>query len=217
MLIDEVESSLHPRAQRRLIRDLANKCRELELQVILTTHSPYVLDELPLEARAYILQTHGRREIVYGVSPEFAMTKMDDVPHHECDLYVEDARAATMLTEILAAHRSALVQRCRTIPYGAASVGQALGQMTAKGRFPTPSCVYLDGDQAAATGCLKLPGDDAPERVVFAALQAVNWTGLKERVGRDYSNVADACRQAMTLGDHHEWVIACLQASATFE
>ncbi|MGC1884646.1 MAG: AAA family ATPase [Stellaceae bacterium] len=42
VLIDEIESSLHPRSQRRIIRDLAERCRERELQIILTTHSPYV-------------------------------------------------------------------------------------------------------------------------------------------------------------------------------
>lgn len=47
VLIDEIETSLHPRAQRRLIRDLADRCRELDAQVVLTTRSPYVLDELP--------------------------------------------------------------------------------------------------------------------------------------------------------------------------
>ena len=45
ILIDEIETSLHPRAQRRLIRYLAEKCRQLDLQIILTTHSPYILDE----------------------------------------------------------------------------------------------------------------------------------------------------------------------------
>jgi predicted ATPase len=50
ILIDEIESSLHPRAQRRLIRDLADRCRERELQVVITTHSPYILAELPPEA-----------------------------------------------------------------------------------------------------------------------------------------------------------------------
>jgi predicted ATPase len=209
VLIDELESSLHPRAQRRLIRDLASKARELELQVVLTTHSPYVLEELPLEARAYILQpTTGTREIVYGVSPEFAMSKMDDVQHYECDLYVEDHRAATMLEEILVAHARSLVLRCRTIPYGAASVGQALGQMAANYRFPAPSCVFLDGDQGSARGCLNLPGEDSPERVVFTDLSAKGWGELAKRIGRDYSQMVDACRQAMTLGDPHEWVNA---------
>jgi len=48
VLIDEVESSLHPRLQRRLIRDLAELARLLELQIVVTAHSPTVLDELPV-------------------------------------------------------------------------------------------------------------------------------------------------------------------------
>jgi predicted ATPase len=207
VLIDEIESSLHPRVQRRLIRDLAERCRERELQVILTTHSPYVLEELPDEARAHILQTtSGRREIVYGVSPEFAMNKMDDVPHFECDLYVEDARAETMLIEILAVRAPSLIHRCQPIPYGATSVGRALGQMVAGKRFPRPSCVYLDGDAGAAVGCVLLPGEDAPERVVFEALQAANWGRVHERTGRGFSDVADACTRAMANTDHHDWI-----------
>lgn len=207
VLIDEVESSLHPRAQRRLIRDLAELCRESELQIVLTTHSPYVLEELPLDARACIIQAlDGSREIVYGVSPEFAMTQMDDIAHHECDLYVEDQRARGMLIEILAAHSPALVKRCQIITYGAASVGMALGQMAANDRFPRPTLVFLDGDNGPATGCLLLPGDDAPERVVFESLQACDWGQLALRTGRGYSDVVDACRKAMALTSHHDWV-----------
>ena len=206
VLIDEIESSLHPRTQRRLIRDLAEKCRERELQVILTTHSSYVLAELPPEARAYIMLVGNSREIIYGVSPEFAMTKMDDVPQPECDLYVEDLRAQALLTEILVEHARELVERCQVIPYGAASVGQALGQMVERHRFPRPSRVFLDGDQASSPGCVNLPGDDAPERVVFESLKAVNWQGIAERVGRPFAEVADACGRAMTITDHHVWV-----------
>lgn len=206
VLIDEVETSLHPRAQRRLIRDLAAICRERELQVVLTTHSPYILDELPLEARAYIMTTSEGRSIVYGVSPDFAMTRMDDVAHFECDLYVEDEHAKTMLTEILAAHQRDSVRRCQIIPFGSAQVGQALGLMTLGDRFPRPSCVFLDGDQGNASGCFHLPGGDAPERVVFNSLRANNWLETPSRTGRDFSEFADACSDAMSHGDHHEWV-----------
>ena len=207
VLIDEIESSLHPRTQRRMIRDLANKCREREWQVVLTTHSSFILSELPPEARAYIMQIGAERSIIYGVSPEFAMTKMDDVAQPECDLYVEDPRAQTMLTEILFEHGQELVQRCQIIPYGAASVGQALGQMVSKGSFPRPSRVFLDGDQAAAPGCVRLPGDDAPERVVFEAIRSRGWKGISERVGRPHASVGDECSRAMAISDHHEWVL----------
>ena len=206
VLIDEIESSLHPRAQRRLIRDLAERCREREWQVVLTTHSPYVLSELPPEARAYIMQVGTARTIIYGVSPEFAMTKMDDVAQPECDLFVEDIRAQTLLTEILVEQAPHVIQRSRIIPYGAASVGQALGLMVYQGRFPRPSRVFLDGDQATSVGCINLPGDDAPERVVFEGMRAHNWGSIHQRVGRPFANVADACGRAMVVSDHHEWV-----------
>jgi AAA domain, putative AbiEii toxin, Type IV TA system len=206
VLIDEIESSLHPRAQRRLVRDLAERCREREIQIILTTHSPYVLEELPFEARKYILETKDSKKVVSGVSPQFAMTKMDDEVYPECDLFVEDNAAKTMLSELLAFHGKEVFPRCQIIPFGAASVGQALGQMVEQERFPRPSLVFLDGDNAPAQGCVLLPGGDAPEQVIFNALRQTAWGDVSARIGRDLSLVADACSSAMTLGDHHEWI-----------
>jgi predicted ATPase len=203
LLIDEIESSLHPRTQRRLIRDLAERCREKEWQVIITTHSPYVLEELPAAARACIIEVQGRREIIYGVSPEFAMTKMDDLSHPECDLYVEDDRAHVFLMEILAERAPDVLQRCQVTAYGAASVGRALGQMVTK--FKRPTRVFLDGDVGPAPGCISLPGGDAPEVIVFTELKS-DWKSLAVRVGRQYAAVADACERAMLSGDHHEWI-----------
>jgi hypothetical protein len=186
---------------------LADKCRESELQIILTTHSPYILDELPYEARAQIIQTEMGRSIVYGVSPEFAMTKMDDIPQYECDLYVEDKRSQMLLIEILIKHaKGELVLGCRLIPYGAASVGRALGIMNSQKRFPRPSCVFLDGDQAEQVGCIKLPGEDAPERVVFEQLRVRNWPGIAARTGRAHADVSDACNRSMSLTNHRDWI-----------
>lgn len=206
VLIDEIESSLHPRAQRRLVRDLAERCRDLEVQIILTTHSPYILEELPLEARMYILETQATKEIVSGVSPQFAMTKMDELAYPECDLYVEDNAAKAMLEELLAKHAKEIFIRCSIIPCGAASVGQALGQMVARNAFRRPTRVFLDGDNAEAVGCILLPGGDAPEQVVFKSLKSRGWGNLWTRVARDMMVVSSACTAAMTAHDHHDWV-----------
>ena len=207
VLIDEIETSLHPRVQRRMIRDLAEECRLNDIQVILTTHSPFILDELPLEARLYIMkQEDGSREIVTGVSPEFAMTKMDEENHPECDVYVEDERAKILLGEVLVSKRSNLWERCISVAYGSAQVGYSLGQMADGGRFARPTVVFVDGDQEVKSGCSVLPGSDAPERVVFDALDKQNWASLHTRINRGYSDVADACKQAMTYTNHHDWV-----------
>jgi predicted ATPase len=206
VLIDEIESSLHPRAQRRLIRDLAEQCREREFQLMLTTHSPYILEELPLEARMYILETDDTKKVISGVSPQFAMTKMDDDVYPECDLYVEDVAAKVMLEEILAFHGKEIFARCAIVPFGSANVGHALGQMVAGDRWRRKSRVFLDGDNAEAPGCILLPGGDAPERVVFRALKAIKWGTVWSRIARDIDLVNEACTTAMTLSDNHEWV-----------
>jgi len=206
VMIDEIEASLHPRAQRRLIRDLAVLCKEQDIQIIVTTHSPYVLSELPPEGRVYLMDSVGGKQIITGVSPEFAMTKMDDEIHPESDVYVEDARSSIMLREIIVALDRDLASRLQFVPFGAASVGRALGQMVTNCRFPRPSFVFLDGDQEEAPGCGLLPGGDAPERVVFEGLYANGWGNVHERVGRSPSEVIDACIASMTLSDHHEWV-----------
>jgi len=164
------------------------------------------LDELPLEARAYIMLTEGGREIVYGVTPDFAMSRMDDVPHYECDLYVEDPRSKRFLSEIIVAGESSLLRRCQIVPFGAASVGRSLGEMVAKGRFPRPTRVFLDGDESLSEGCFILPGGDAPERVVFQGLAEINWGDLAQRIGRGASETIDSCQSAKLLADHHAWL-----------
>jgi len=208
ILIDEIESSLHPRAQRRLIRDLAEAARLQECQIVLTTHSPYVLEELPLSARIQILEGGKSKQIAVGVSPHFAMTKMDDTQHPDCELYVEDERSAVWLAEMLSRDLPEAFARSTIIPYGAANVGAALGQMVKNGRWPRTTLVFLDGDQDETEGCLLLPGGDAPERVVFAKLKSMGWRNLWTRIARPISDVTDACNKAMLLADHHQWLRA---------
>lgn len=65
VIIDEVEASLHPRAQRRLVRFLINQCRLKRIQIIISTHSPYILEELPTEARVLLIPAPGGPNIIY--------------------------------------------------------------------------------------------------------------------------------------------------------
>ena len=134
------------------------------------------------------------------------MTRMDEYPAPECEAYVEDERAKDMLREIIVAHKPELAERVMITPYGAASVGRALGIMAFQKRFQRPTAVFLDGDQSDAPGCNLLPGDDAPERVIMEGLRDKNWGRLHERTGRNFADVADACRQGMSLSAHHDWV-----------
>lgn len=127
-----------------MIRDLAERARIDHLQIIVTTHSPYILEELPAEARIQIVNTANGKEVVRGVSPNFAMTKMDEDIHPDGDLYVEDTEAQILVQEILADVQRDLLPRVEITPYGAASVGRSLGIMVNGNRFRRPTAVFLD-------------------------------------------------------------------------
>jgi len=206
VLIDEIESSLHPRAQRRLVRDLAQVCRERELQIVLSTHSPYILEELPPEARLQIFEQGGKRVVMTGVSPEFAMSKMDDIIHPEVEIYVEDEAAKILLTEIIVHSNQDLSSRIYISTFGSASVGYQLGHMVSNKKFLKAVGVFLDGDCKEGEGCCLLPGADAPEVLVFSDLIGIDWGDIWARLKRDTGMVSDACLSCMTLNDHHDWV-----------
>ena len=205
ILIDEIETSLHPSAQRRLIRDLATVSRIKKVQFIVTTHSPYILDELPNYARIQIINDSGERRIVLGVSSEFALSYMDDVLHPEMDIYVEDDVAKILIEEIIAAIDLPILKRVQIISFGSAQVGKALGLRCVQKRFPRPTLVILDGDQEQSEGCILLPGTDAPERQIYYDLNKINWLDIATHLSRSYSDFVDAAQKAMTLSNHHEW------------
>lgn len=208
LAIDEIETSLHPRAQRRLIRDLAQLARLNELQILLTTHSPYVLEELPPEARVYVSGSSNQRTSVRGISAEYAMTSMDDELHTEAEIYVEDVEGERIVRELLVKNAPTLARRVTIVPAGSASVLQALGGMVAAKRFVRPTAVVVDGDQSPSPGCIVLPGGDAPERVVLEKLKEVGFPGIATALSRSHTELTDAVDAALTLPDHHDWIPA---------
>jgi predicted ATPase len=207
VIIDEVEASLHPRAQRRLVRQLLILSRQRRVQFIVSTHSPYVLEELPQEARVLLLAGPSGLAVVNGVSPEFAMSRMDERTHPELTVFTEDRAAATMLRELLVAHSDGaeILNRLELCPVGPQNVVQVLGDLSASNRLPYKGVAVLDGDAPSRAGCISLPGNDVPERVVYEGLRAAAWPHLPDRFGVGAGTLLDALEDAMRLPDHHEW------------
>lgn len=205
IIIDEVEASLHPRAQRKLIQFLLTLSREKRIQVILSTHSPYILEELPEESRILLLQNHDGFNVVYGVSTEFAMSKIDESNHPELYVYVEDVSAQALVRELILKTEPTLLQRIEIIPSGTASVLKTLGQLSNSQKLPFKSVIVLDGDMEDSVGCIKLPGDEAPERVIFNELKDKNWPNLVQRLGIGAGDLFAYLEEAMLEEDHHKW------------
>jgi predicted ATP-dependent endonuclease of OLD family len=54
VLIDEVEAGLHPHIQQLLMLELQRLALRNQLQIVVTTHSPTVLETVPPEARVFL-------------------------------------------------------------------------------------------------------------------------------------------------------------------
>lgn len=207
LLIDEVEASLHPRAQRRLIKYLLWLSRKKRLQLILSTHSPYIFDELPREARILLIPSHTGLNVVYGASSEFAMSRLDDETQPALHLFVEDYETAQLLREIILGSPDAetILPQISINVVGPANVVSFLGRLSSEAKLPYKALGVLDGDQNASPGCIVLPGGDAPEKMVFAGLKALKWNNLDHRFGIGAGTLFDHFNDAMLSPDHHEW------------
>jgi predicted ATPase len=54
VLIDEIEAGLHPFTQQQIMLELQRLALRNNLQIIVTSHSPVVLDSVPVEARVFL-------------------------------------------------------------------------------------------------------------------------------------------------------------------
>jgi len=189
------------------VRFLLWLCRQKKSQVILSTHSPYILEELPKEARILLLPGKSELNILYGISAEFAMSRLDDKVHPELNIFVEDREAEILLREIIACKEDGadILQRIKMIAVGPSNVVEMLGELAYKDKLPQKSFGILDGDKEGGKECLSLPGKEAPEIVVYNELKEANWPNLSERFGIGAGRLFTYLEEAMLEPDHHKW------------
>ena len=178
------------------------------MQVIISTHSPYVLEELPLEANVLLLPGPAGLSVVYGASPEFALSRIDENVHPELVIFLEDREAITWLREIIAsdARGPHLLSRLAISAVGPANVVKMLGSLAAQGRLPYKKALAIqDGEQDATEGCEKLPGHEPPEVVVFNSLKGDGFKNLPERFGVGAGDLFTYLEDALLEPNHHRW------------
>jgi hypothetical protein len=181
--------------------------QESDVQTILSTHSPYVLEELPTEARILLMRDSTGMSCVYGASPEFALSKLDEILHPELSVFVEDRESMVLVRELIGCETDGhqMISRISIIPVGASNAVGTLGQLGGNDRLPFRSLAVVDGDAETPAHCFALPGRAAPERVVFEGLRANQWKHLPERFGIGAGNLIGYLEDAMLDPDHHQW------------
>ncbi len=108
ILLDEPETSLHPRAQQRMLQFLAHQAVRKRLQIVMATHSIYLAQNLPQSAiTVLMLNTSARVEVDATLSATEALHEISTIPSGKVIL-VEDERAQDIvLASLRAASRHA--------------------------------------------------------------------------------------------------------------
>ncbi|MEV7354425.1 AAA family ATPase [Kitasatospora sp. NPDC091276] len=202
LLIDELDASLHPKAQRRLVQRLLQLSREKGIQIILTTHSAHVLEEVPPEARILLQRSGGRVNAIHGATPEFCMSAIDDRMHPDITIFCEDVRASKVVECLIAGSSESF--NVETYPVGSYSVVKQLADLSQKGLLPYPATGVVDGSKKFES-CVSLPGGEEPELAIFGDLKAANWPDVEARFGIRFSEISSILEEAMRASDIHEW------------
>lgn len=202
-VLEEPETSLHGEAQHRLARYFVDVALRRGHQIIITTHSGAILEELGRESVQYLRRTP---EGTLSVTPGLSTYQIDSYLLGEgrakgaITICVEDTFARHFLIEIIRRCDSDLLAGCQIITIGGGQdIPPAVELLRRAG---LRAAGILDGDmkQFESDFIICLPGDEAPEKEVF------NNKAVKEYFASSYGVSVDDILAGVP--NHHEYASA---------
>ena len=191
LLLDEPEVSLHPGAQKRLLNYILENVRDKGLQVVISTHSPAIVEELPPEAIVVMNQTAlNKFDPIPDVFAEAAFQYIGHTNIEKPKIIVEDKTAELLVNRALDICNPKAIKSVKVVchPGGARDLYKeavVLSRLDA-----TKTYLLLDGDQQK-----ELPAGNAVSNSELD--QAVlNITGIDVK---DLDFVADSGKQSEQL------------------
>lgn len=178
IVLDEPEVSLHPGAQVRMLEFLLNRIKISKHQIIIGTHSPFILKNLPPEAIKTLFIDPESKKILATekTSSNEAFFHLGATQNNKYKLFVEDRLAAELVKKALRTIGQARHERCDIIyPPGGASV-LLCNYFTAYARTDSHDSLFvLDGDQQKAedeslSGDLSIKTDGQLESLISSVL-----------------------------------------------
>lgn len=194
LLIDEADAGLFPTAQVNLLKMLDRECRNLKLQVVMTSHSPVLIEYAFEQSQqfkrryktVYLSNTYGDVEVKQDWSwsqinddirdaSRLLVSAAPDTFLPKVNVYFEDKEAADFFTALM--HRQPVKKFTNPMPeitLGCSNYLQLIQKKVAE--FSQRSVVCLDADQALQVKgksfktVVILPGALPPDQLIFEHL-----------------------------------------------
>lgn len=102
VLLDEPEVSIHPGAQEKLKEYLLEAVIKKKLQIVISTHSPILIKDMPIESiKLYITNSQGRFVIKEDVDYQEAFYDLEDCVSDKKIIFCEDFAAKKLVEKVL--------------------------------------------------------------------------------------------------------------------
>jgi predicted ATPase len=198
VLIEEPETSLHPSAQYQFGKYLVDVAKTKRHQILLTTHSEYLLDALPSQSLIYLHKTETGIKPIYRLTSARAKSLMTEGLHKALCILVEDACAQAILAEIIRREDHHFLRSVGIYPGGSKeTIAQTV--RTLKNTGLTIAAVRdADKESSPKENIFKLPGSLAPEKEILRN------NGVKNHFQSSYGISIDDFQSRLT-NDHHRW------------
>lgn len=199
VLLEEPETSLHPSAQYELGKYLMHLAERRKLQILLTTHSEYLLLALPQKSRIYLKREGNHVVPLPGIGVRQAVSMMDDLAVPSIYILVEDDVSEAIVRELLRMHDADFLKTARIVITGDATRIQQTIEVFLEQKMPI--CAVRDGDKGADTKkhLLKLFGTEPPEKEIFKSSTFRSY--FQNSLHVDLAGVELKNQQS----DHHRW------------
>src|SRR5699024_7938024 len=101
ILLDEPEVSIHPGAQEKLKEYLIDATKRKKLQVVISSHSPILIRDMPSEAiKLYVTNSQGRFEVKENVDYREAFYDLEDYVSDKKIIFCEDFAAKNIVEKV---------------------------------------------------------------------------------------------------------------------
>lgn len=199
VLIEEPETSLHLSAQQQFGAYLVDVCTRRRHQILLTTHSEFILHALPTASRIFLDRRSASVYPVPGLTAMQAKSLMAEGLVKALNILVEDETAKAVLAAIIRRHEPALGTTW-AIHIGGDKDRLASTVSCLKGTaIPLAAVRDADVREAPKENIFKLPGTRPPEVEIFQS------AFVEKHLAEAYAtNLADF-RATLTGVDHHGW------------
>lgn len=200
VLLEEPENALHPCAQYELGKYLVERAPQRKLQIMLTTHSEYILLALPQKSRIYLKRDGDKVVPIPGVGVRQAISLMDNLAIPAMYILVEDEVAEAIVVALLRKHDPDFLKTTRVLIAGDKDRIHKMSSVFADQKLPV--CAVRDGDCGTDKDLkmYKLFGDSPPEKEMFSSTSFRAF--FQTHHGVDWAAV-DTINSAKP--DHHKW------------